>query len=141
MLSSEQRIEDDYVNKLLEKRHESQKRQENLKFWGAYALLGFTSIIVVRIQSLDYPHHANLKRTLKEIFRNDLTRLRFLYLGLFPMVVSMGILALSSAIAISAKEFLHNRFSKSQKEKREFFKKIDWSQPEKIADDLKGVKT
>mmetsp|Transcript_34068 Transcript_34068/g.42072 ORF Transcript_34068/g.42072 Transcript_34068/m.42072 type:complete len:285 (+) Transcript_34068:268-1122(+) len=58
MLSSEARIDDDYVNKILEKRHSGQKSRENIQFWGSYALLGFTSILVVRIQNLDYPNHA-----------------------------------------------------------------------------------
>lgn len=62
-------------------------------------MLGVTSIIVVRLQNLDYPNHAQLLKTMKEIVRNDLIRLRLLYLGVAPLAISMCILALASTVA------------------------------------------
>ena len=57
---------------------------------------------------------------------------RISYMGLAPAVVSMGILIYASFLAVLAKKtyLLEAR----QQERREFFKSIDWSQPEKITD-------
>ncbi len=48
-----------------------------------------------------------------------------LYLGLTPLVVSMGILMLTSFMAVFAKKAFVTEINK--KEKRDFFAKIDWT--------------
>ena len=59
------------------------------------------------------------------------------YLGLTPLVVSMGILMLTSFMAVFAKKTFVTEINK--KEKRDFFAKIDWTQPEKIKnEDIEG---
>ena len=58
-------------------------------------------------------------------------------MGLTPLVVSMGILMLTSFMAVFAKKAFVTEINK--KEKRDFFSKIDWTQPEKIKnEDIEG---
>lgn len=102
-------------------------------FFSSYAVLGLSSVMVVRMQNLEYPHHASLKGCTKEILKNDIRRFRLLYLGLAPQVISMGIIMATSFFAVFAKKLFVTEVNK--KEKRDFFAKIDWTQPENIKDE------
>lgn len=72
-------------------------------------------------------------RTLKEMFTNDMRRFRVLYQGLAPLMISMSILMVASFAAVFAKKIF--LFEVRKQEKRDFFKSIDWTQPEKIKDE------
>lgn len=42
---------------------------------------------------MDYPYHGSVRHTLKEIFKNDLTRGRMFYMGIAPLMVGMTVVA------------------------------------------------
>jgi len=90
-----------------------------------------TNVLVIRVQNIDYPYHGSVRQTMRELFRFD--TFRIFYMGMAPVMVGAAILMGSFSAAIFANK-LYMADVRMQ-EKREFFKSIDWTQPEKIKDE------
>lgn len=137
MLASTTDEDDLLIRKILAEREDSERMSRMVARVSNILIYGATCVLITRIQNTDYPHHKSMRLTLAEMIKHDSPRM--FYLGLAPLLMSVGILTVASAAAVFVKRTYIAELQK--KEKREFFQSIDWTQPEKITESDLEIKS